>query len=280
MDPRGPRTHSYQFQDTSGVLEVISHKIEEHEEGVRTSLKLLLRQVHFFIEALGSSLGISEAEAAEARAELIAELEKKRCLFKEAEQNMSWDLRLFVDNLPVNVDISKFVALLLTAGGEVRMVRVFCGKITGRNSGFGFVTMSSAEEAQAAAQRLNGSLIGGKAIRVTYGPPVPAELPKENFQSRGRRGGGGGSDSSKRLYVGNLPFCVDDQALWTLFSKQGKVLEARVKYCKGTNTSRGFGFVTYGSTKEVNNALSSLNGFELAGRKIRVSVAEERPGSF
>ncbi|RZC83650.1 hypothetical protein C5167_046439 [Papaver somniferum] len=93
-------------------------------------------------------------------------------------------------------------------------------------------------------------------MEVNYGPAPP----KEDFQSRGPRGGGGGSDSSK--------------------SEQGKVLEARVVYARETGRSRGFGFVTYGSTENLNNALSSLNGADLDGRNIRVSVAEERPRRF
>ncbi|KAI3849804.1 hypothetical protein MKW98_026718 [Papaver atlanticum] len=118
--------------------------------------------------------------------------------------------------------------------------------------------------------------IGGRDIRVNYG----AAPPKEDFQSRGPRDGGGGSDSSKRLYVGNLSWNVDDQALESLFSEKGKVLEARVVYDRETGRSRGFGFVTYGSTEDLNNALSSLNGVDLDGRNIRVSVAEERPRRF
>ncbi|KAI3902953.1 hypothetical protein MKW92_018305, partial [Papaver armeniacum] len=118
--------------------------------------------------------------------------------------------------------------------------------------------------------------IGGRAIRVNYG----AAQPKEDFQSRGPRGGGGGSDSSKRLYVGNLSWNVDDQALKSLFSEQGKVLEARVVYDRETGRSRGFGFVTYGSNENLNNALSSLNDADLDGRNIRVSLAEERPRRF
>ncbi|MCL7046815.1 hypothetical protein MKW94_026150 [Papaver nudicaule] len=191
------------------------------------------------------------------------------------EQNFSQDLRLFVGNLPFNVDSAE-VAELFERAGNVQMVEVIYDKLTGRSRGFGFVTMSSVEEVHAAAQQFNGYELGGRAIRVNYGPPPP----KEDFQSRGPRGGGGGSDSSKRLYVGNLSWNVDDQALETLFNEQGKVLEARVVYDRETGRSRGFGFVTYGSTEEIDNALSSLNGADLDGRNIRVSVAEERPRRF
>lgn len=49
-------------------------------------------------------------------------------------------------------------------------------------------------------------------------------------------------------------------ALENLFSEQGKVVEAKVVYDRDSGRSRGFGFVTYSSAEEVNNALDSLNG--------------------
>ncbi|KAI3902955.1 hypothetical protein MKW92_018307 [Papaver armeniacum] len=108
------------------------------------------------------------------------------------------------------------------------------------------------------------------------------DVTKKKSGGRAIRGprGGGGSDSSNRLHVGNLSQNVDDQALEGLFSSQGKVLEARVVYDRDTGMSRGFGFVTYRSTKDRNYALTSLNGADLGGRKIRVSVAETRSRGF
>ncbi|OVA10113.1 RNA recognition motif domain [Macleaya cordata] len=189
----------------------------------------------------------------------------------EGEQNFSQDLKLFVGNLPFNVDSAE-LAELFERAGNVQMVEVIYDKITGRSRGFGFVTMSSVEEVEAAAKQFNGYEIGGRPIRVNYGPPPP----KEDFPSRGNRGGGN-FDSSKRVYVGNLSWGVDDLALETLFSEQGKVMEARVVYDRESGRSRGFGFVTYSSAEEVNNAISSLDGVDLNGRAIRVSMAEERP---
>lgn len=77
---------------------------------------------------------------------------------------------------------------------------------------------------------------------------------------RGGGGGGGGANSSNRVYVGNLSWGVDDLALETLFSEQGRVLEAKVVYDRESGRSRGFGFVSYGSADEVNSAIESLNG--------------------
>lgn len=87
------------------------------------------------------------------------------------------------------------------------------------------------------------------------GPPPP----KDELSSKGFRTGGS-FDAANRIYVGNLAWSVDNLALETLFSEQGKVMDAKVVYDRDTGRSRGFGFVTYSNAKEVNNAIASLNG--------------------
>lgn len=101
--------------------------------------------------------------------------------------------------------------------------------------------------------------LDGRPLRVNAGPPPPRrDGPPQSggFRSGGGSGGGGGN----RLYIGNLSWGVDDLALENLFSEQGQVVEAKVVYDRDTGRSRGFGFVTYNSTQEVENAISSLNG--------------------
>lgn len=98
----------------------------------------------------------------------------------------------------------------------------------------------------------------GRALRVNSGPAPPRRdgpLPRMGNSRRGSP-----SNSSNRLFVGNLSWGVDDMALETLFSEQGKVLEAKVIYDRESGRSRGFGFVSYGSAQEVNSAIESLDG--------------------
>ncbi|KAL5546158.1 hypothetical protein UlMin_005845 [Ulmus minor] len=193
----------------------------------------------------------------------------------DGERNFSPDLKLFVGNLPFSVDSAK-LADIFGRAGNVEMVEVIYDKNTGRSRGFGFVTMSSSEEVEAAAQQFNGYEIDGRALRVNYGPPPPRE--EGSFPRGGRGGGGGGGfDSGNRVYVGNLPWNVDNLALENLFSEQGKVLEAKVVYDRESGRSRGFGFVTYNTTDEVNSAIEYLNGVDLNGRPIRVTQAESKP---
>ncbi|XP_022743586.1 29 kDa ribonucleoprotein A, chloroplastic-like [Durio zibethinus] len=204
----------------------------------------------------------------------------------EGAPSFSPELQLFVGNLPFSVDSAQ-LADLFGSAGNVEMVEVIYDKATGRSRGFGFVTMSTMKEVEAAAQQFNGYELEGRALRVNSGPPPPR---RGEFSPRGARDAAtmrassprgarvaATMGASNRVYVGNLSWGVDDLALETLFAKQGSVVEAKVIYDRESGRSRGFGFVTYNSAEEVDSAIKSLNGVDLDGRPIRVTVAESRP---
>jgi RNA recognition motif-containing protein len=78
-----------------------------------------------------------------------------------------------------------------------------------------------------------------------------------------------------KLFVGNLPWRVDDGELAELFREHGDVQSARVINDRTTGRSRGFGFVEM----EVSNPatlIEQTNGLEIDGRQLRVNEAEER----
>lgn len=81
------------------------------------------------------------------------------------------------------------------------------------------------------------------------------------------------------MYVGNLPFSVDQAALQAIFEPFGEVISARVMSDRETGRSRGFGFVEM-EASQAKTAISALDGTEHAGRKLRVNEAEKRPQRF
>lgn len=81
---------------------------------------------------------------------------------------------------------------------------------------------------------------------------------------------------SKKLYVGNLPFSIEDADLSRLFAQAGTVASARVVLDPATGRKRGFGFVEMSSEEEAQAAANSLNGTEVEGRTIVVDIARER----
>tara|TARA_B110001454_G_C12723340_1_gene436790 strand:+ start:8104 stop:8388 length:285 start_codon:yes stop_codon:yes gene_type:complete len=79
---------------------------------------------------------------------------------------------------------------------------------------------------------------------------------------------------SKKLYVGNLSFSVDDQALADAFSQFGTVESAKVITDRDTGRSKGFAFVEMSSATEAQNSIAKLHGSQFEGRAMNVSEAK------
>jgi RNA recognition motif-containing protein len=77
----------------------------------------------------------------------------------------------------------------------------------------------------------------------------------------------------KKLYVGNLPFSVNDAALQSLFGQVGAVDSAKVIIDNFSGRSKGFGFVEMANDEEALQAISKLNGTDMDGRAIIVNEA-------
>jgi len=88
----------------------------------------------------------------------------------------------------------------------------------------------------------------------------------------------------KKLYVGNLPWSVDDNKLAELFSKYSSVTSATVLKDRETNRSRGFGFVELSDDEEAKKAIEEISGLDIDGRKLIVNEArpreDKKPGQF
>ncbi len=77
----------------------------------------------------------------------------------------------------------------------------------------------------------------------------------------------------RRLYVGGLPYSVNEQQLTDLFSQHGTVESAKVITDKFSGQSKGFGFVEMGSDEEAQKAITALSGSQQDGRTITVNEA-------
>jgi RNA recognition motif-containing protein len=78
-----------------------------------------------------------------------------------------------------------------------------------------------------------------------------------------------------KLFVGNLPWSVDDTELTEIFASHGAVQSARVISDRDTGRSRGFGFVEM-ETSDIDGLIQATNGFEIDGRNLRVNQAEDK----
>lgn len=82
------------------------------------------------------------------------------------------------------------------------------------------------------------------------------------------------------IFVGNLPYTTDSDALGQLFAQAGNVVSAKVISDKYSGRSRGFGFVEMATAEETAKAIQMFTGYDIEGRKLVVNEArprEERP---
>ena len=80
----------------------------------------------------------------------------------------------------------------------------------------------------------------------------------------------------KKLYVGNLPYSMNDQKLNEVFSAYGEVVSAKVITDYESGRSKGFGFVEMANDGDANTAIQQLDGKELDGRNVRVNEARPK----
>lgn len=93
---------------------------------------------------------------------------------------------------------------------------------------------------------------------------------------------------NNKLFVGNLPFAIDDAKLAGLVTDADaelKVVEAKVITDKFSGRSKGFGFITLETDEMAQRAIELLNNKEIEGRQIAVNVARpmqprENRGNF
>lgn len=89
---------------------------------------------------------------------------------------------------------------------------------------------------------------------------------------------------SKKIYVGNLSYQMDDQTLGDIFAAFGTVESAKIIMDRDSGRSKGFAFVEMASETDAATAIEKLNGSEQLGRAMNVSEAkpmaprEKRPG--
>jgi RNA recognition motif-containing protein len=111
-------------------------------------------------------------------------------------------------------------------------------------------------ETKLASDMKRGSLIYSSQDRKLLGPIIPM---------------------NNKLFVGNLSFKISEGELEELFAQYGTVTSCSIPTDRDTGRKRGFAFIEMGSQEECEAAIRGLNGQDVAGRQIAVSIAQPKP---
>ncbi|GFV07424.1 RNA-binding protein 39 [Trichonephila clavipes] len=161
--------------------------------------------------------------------------------------------------------------------GPVRDVKIIMDNKTRRSKGIAYVEFQSVDSIPLALALNDTELMG-------YKIHVQLSQAEKNRVAASTSSMVKGTPGPMRLYVGSLHFNITEDMLRGIFEPFGKI--ERIELIKDTETgrSKGYGFISFYDSEDAKKALEQLNGFELAGRPMKVGHVTERTdvaqGSF
>ncbi|CAI2738182.1 unnamed protein product [Dicrocoelium dendriticum] len=158
-----------------------------------------------------------------------------------------------------------------TSVGKIRDVRLIMDNKTKRSKGIAYVEFREVESAQLALG-LTGTRLLGVPIQIQQSHAEKNRMnaipsaPRPVQQNKG----------PMKLYIGSLHYNITEEMLKGIFEPFGKIDDIKLIKDPATGRSQGYGFVTYNNSDDAKKALDQLNGFELAGRPMKVNHVTER----
>ncbi|KAM4709513.1 putative RNA-binding protein 23 [Discoglossus pictus] len=153
--------------------------------------------------------------------------------------------------------------------GKVRDVRIISDRNSRRSKGIAYVEFLDIQSVPLAIGLSGQRLLGVPII-------VQASQAEKNRLAAMANNLQKGNAGPMRLYVGSLHFNITEDMLRGIFEPFGKIENIQLLKEPDTGRSKGFGFITFTDAECARRALEQLNGFELAGRPMKVGHVTER----
>ncbi|KAE8576713.1 hypothetical protein XENTR_v10004296 [Xenopus tropicalis] len=153
--------------------------------------------------------------------------------------------------------------------GKVRDVRMISDRNSRRSKGIAYV-----EFVDQSSVPLAIGLTGQKVLGVPI--IVQASQAEKNRAAAMANNLQKGTAGPMRLYVGSLHFNITEDMLRGIFEPFGRIESIQLMMDSETGRSKGYGFITFSDSECAKKALEQLNGFELAGRPMKVGHVTER----
>ncbi|KAL9095006.1 MAG: hypothetical protein Q9165_002608 [Trypethelium subeluteriae] len=155
--------------------------------------------------------------------------------------------------------------------GTVIDAQIVKDRVSGRSKGVGYVEFKDEESVPKAIQLTGQQLLG---------IPIIAQLTEAEKNRQARTSTVSGNAHANgvpfhRLYVGNIHFSITESDLQNIFEPFGELEFVQLQK-EDQGRSRGYGFVQFRDPAAAKEALEKMNGFDLAGRPIRVGLGNDK----
>ncbi|KAF5277353.1 hypothetical protein FQA39_LY06166 [Lamprigera yunnana] len=158
--------------------------------------------------------------------------------------------------------------------GPIKSINMSWDPITQKHKGFAFVEYEIPEAAQLALEQMNGVMIGGRNIKVVGRPSnMPqAQTVIDEIQEEAK--------SYNRIYVASIHPDLTEDDIKSVFEAFGPIIYCKLAQGSSAHKHKGYGFIEYETCQAANEAIASMNLFDLGGQYLRVGRAITPPNAL
>lgn len=154
--------------------------------------------------------------------------------------------------------------------GVIKTINMSFDPLTQKHKGFAFVEYELPEAAQLALDQMNGFLMGGRNIKVGRPSNMPQAAPIiEQINEEAKL--------YNRVYIANILQGITEQDLYLVFEAFGKIKSCSLIQSSVPGKHKGYSFIEYETEQAANDAVVSMNLFDLGGQQLRVGRAITPP---
>uniref|UniRef100_A0A8C5Q386 Poly(U) binding splicing factor 60 n=1 Tax=Leptobrachium leishanense TaxID=445787 RepID=A0A8C5Q386_9ANUR len=154
--------------------------------------------------------------------------------------------------------------------GPIKSIDMSWDSVTMKHKGFAFVEYEVPEAAQLALEQMNSVMLGGRNIKVGRPSNIGQAQPIIDQLAEEAR-------SFNRIYVASVHQDLSDDDIKSVFEAFGKIKSCMLARDPTTGKHKGYGFIEYEKGQSSQDAVSSMNLFDLGGQYLRVGKAVTPP---
>ncbi|XP_064410514.1 poly(U)-binding-splicing factor PUF60 isoform X2 [Latimeria chalumnae] len=154
--------------------------------------------------------------------------------------------------------------------GPIKSIDMSWDSVTMKHKGFAFVEYEVPEAAQLALEQMNSVMLGGRNIKVGRPSNIGQAQPIIDQLAEEAR-------SFNRIYVASVHQDLSDDDIKSVFEAFGKIKSCTLARDPTTGKHKGYGFIEYEKAQSSQDAVSSMNLFDLGGQYLRVGKAVTPP---
>lgn len=156
--------------------------------------------------------------------------------------------------------------------GPIKSINMSWDPVTQKHKGFAFVEYEIPEGAQLSLEQMNGAMLGGRNIKVGRPSNMPqAQQVIDEIQEEAK--------SYNRIYIASIHPDLSEEDIKSVFEAFGPITYCKLSQGSSLHSHKGYGFIEYSIKNAADEAISSMNLFDLGGQLLRVGRSITPPNA-